>query len=68
MPPYIQYPFILGKPKQGEVIKNVQCGYDVRKDQYVSLWFCLYMIFVWFDNILSMIKTWQFAKLNALKY
>ena len=28
--------FIIGKPKQGEVIKNVQCGYDVRKEQYVS--------------------------------
>ena len=28
---------ILGKPKQGEVIKNVQCGYDVRKEDYVSI-------------------------------
>ena len=27
---------ISGKPKAGELIKNVQCGYDVRKDQYVS--------------------------------
>ena len=26
-----------GKPKTGELIKNVQCGYDVRKDQYVSI-------------------------------
>ena len=27
---------VSGKPKSGELIKNVQCGYDVRKDQYVS--------------------------------
>jgi len=27
-------PFSCCKPKQGELIKNVQCGYDVRKEQY----------------------------------
>jgi len=27
-------PFSCCKPKSGELIKNVQCGYDVRKDQY----------------------------------
>ena len=27
---------ISGKPKVGEVIKNVQCGYDVRRKDYVS--------------------------------
>ena len=27
----------IGKPKADEVIKNVQCGYDVRKPNYVSL-------------------------------
>ena len=32
-----------GKPKTGELIKNVQCGYDVRKDQYVSV---IYKFFV----------------------
>ena len=32
---------ISGKPKLGEVIKNVQCGYDVRKDEYVSTNFIL---------------------------
>jgi hypothetical protein len=26
----------LGKPKVGELIKNVQCGYDVRRADYVS--------------------------------
>ena len=32
----IIYYIVSGKPKSGELIKNVQCGYDVRKDQYVS--------------------------------
>ena len=27
---------VSGKPKVGEVIKNVQCGYDVRRKDYVS--------------------------------
>ena len=30
-------PFSCCKPKEDEVIKNKQCGYDVRKDSYVSL-------------------------------
>ena len=30
-------PFSCCKPKQDEVIKNKQCGYDVRKDSYVSM-------------------------------
>jgi len=29
-------PFSCCKPKVGEVIKNVQCGYDVRRKDYVS--------------------------------
>ena len=29
-------PFSCCKPKEDEVIKNKQCGYDVRKDSYVS--------------------------------
>jgi tetraspanin-5 len=30
-------PFSCCKPKVDELIKNVQCGYDVRRDNYVSL-------------------------------
>ena len=29
-------PFSCCKPKEDEVIKNKQCGYDVRKDTFVS--------------------------------
>ena len=29
-------PFSCCKPSPDEVIKNVQCGYDVRKPDYVS--------------------------------
>ena len=29
-------PFSCCKPKEDEVIKNKQCGYDVRKDSFVS--------------------------------
>ena len=29
-------PFSCCKPQQDEVIRNVQCGYDVRKPEYVS--------------------------------
>jgi len=29
-------PFSCCKPKEGEVIKNVQCGYDVRKESYLG--------------------------------
>ena len=29
-------PFSCCKPKEDEVIKNKQCGYDVRKGSYVS--------------------------------
>ena len=29
-------PFSCCKPKDDEIIKNKQCGYDVRKDSYVS--------------------------------
>ena len=34
---YYKWLSISGKPKQGELIKNVQCGYDVRKEDYVSI-------------------------------
>ena len=37
-------PFSCCKPKQDEVIKNKQCGYDVRKDSFVSIGF--YLLFV----------------------
>ena len=37
-------PFSCCKPKQDEVIKNKQCGYDVRKDSFVSIEF--YLLFV----------------------
>ena len=37
-------PFSCCKPKQDEVIKNKQCGYDVRKDSFVSIG--LYLLFV----------------------
>ena len=37
-------PFSCCKPKQDEVIKNKQCGYDVRKDSFVSIGF--YPLFV----------------------
>ena len=37
-------PFSCCKPKQDEVIKNKQCGYDVRKDSFVSTEF--YLLFV----------------------
>ena len=30
-------PFSCCKPKEDEVIKNKQCGYDVRKGSYVSV-------------------------------
>ena len=30
-------PFSCCKPKEDEVIKNKQCGYDVRKDSFVSI-------------------------------
>ena len=30
-------PFSCCKPKEDEVIKNKQCGYDVRKGSYVSI-------------------------------
>ena len=29
-------PFSCCRPQQDEVIRNVQCGYDVRKPDYVS--------------------------------
>ena len=29
-------PFSCCRPQQDEVIRNVQCGYDVRKPEYVS--------------------------------
>ena len=36
-------PFSCCKPKQDEVIKNKQCGYDVRKDSFVSIGFIYYL-------------------------
>ena len=35
-------PFSCCKPKEDEVIKNKQCGYDVRKGSYVSVSFSCY--------------------------
>ena len=38
-------PFSCCKPKEDEVIKNKQCGYDVRKDSFVSnTSLCLFLL------------------------
>ena len=37
-------PFSCCKPKQDEVIKNKQCGYDVRKDSFVSIKFIFFYL------------------------
>ena len=37
-------PFSCCKPKQDEVIKNKQCGYDVRKDSFVSIEFIFFYL------------------------
>ena len=34
-------PFSCCKPQAGEFVKNIQCGYDVRKETYVSIEFVL---------------------------
>ena len=35
---------ISGKPKPGELIKNGHCGYDVRKEDYVSIFLHMFII------------------------
>ena len=59
-------PFSCCKPKQDEVIKNKQCGYDVRKDSFVSIGFYLlfcFLICVW-EGICKSERIWSERRLH----